>query len=485
MTERNRLLVGSALLALLGTSLLAVAQLPGAPLQPKLSPPPPALRPLAPQIVVPALQPGVQVALTLSNGAAPFEVSISAGSYSALFGIVHTANTTKTRSGGVPLLAGTSATLASAPELLGVRFRGVSSGTPLPAQIPLTVSVRDALNRAASATTSIFPVAPRLAIGATFTRSIARQALSVPMQIQGVPPGMSVALRGGLFPSLTVQETACLFMLNGAPAAVTADSLGVATFPGVQGAFGVRPTASETGPCTIAIQATVGPAGGTQAFLLKQGGLTLAQPVYHEVSNTYALRELFSFTAQARSLLNGSQKLGYPDPIGACQGDSLGIETIKVGIVEVGNDLAFRIRSGPIGTVCEWRSQLASLDSGLQLGAFTWSLTKVGTKCCSGAVTRCDPEANPGMIAGDAMPLITGTRSATADQEFFQDGWGNLIAATIDGSYAPASSSAWGKYQINPATVHLHCNATVLNDHGITLRLESVRLRGPPGSSFP
>ena len=83
------------------------------------------------------------------------------------------------------------------------------------------------------------------------------------------------------------------------------------------------------------------------------------------------------------------------------------------------------------------------------------------------------------------MPLITGTRAATADQEFFQDGWGNLIAATIDGSYAPASSSAWGKYQINPATVHLHCNATVLNDHGITLRLESVRLRGPPGSSFP
>lgn len=442
MTERNRLLVGSALLALLGTSLLAVAQLPGAPLQPKLSPPPPALRPLAPQIVVPALQPGVQVALTLSNGAAPFEVSISAGSYSALFGIVHTANTTKTRSGGVPLLAGTSATLASAPELLGVRFRGVSSGTPLPAQIPLTVSVRDALNRAASATTSIFPVAPRLAIGATFTRSIARQALSVPMQIQGVPPGMSVALRGGLFPSLTVQETACLFMLNGAPAAVTADSLGVATFPGVQGAFGVRPTASETGPCTIAIQATVGPAGGTQAFLLKQGGLTLAQPVYHEVSNTYALRELFSFTAQARSLLNGSQKLGYPDPIGACQGDSLGIETIKVGIVEVGNDLAFRIRSGPIGTVCEWRSRLASLDSGLQLGAFTWSLTKVGTKCCSGAVTRCDPEANPGMIAGDAMPLITGTRSATADQEFFQDGWGNLIAATIAGSQESVSASA-------------------------------------------
>lgn len=419
----------------------AVAQLPGAPLQPKLSPPPPALRPLAPQIVVPALQPGVQVALTLSNGAAPFEVSISAGSYSALFGIVHTANTTKTRSGGVPLLAGTSATLASAPELLGVRFRGVSSGTPLPVQIPLTVSVRDARNPTASVSTSVFPVAPRLAIGATFTHSIARQALSVPMQIQGVPPGMSVALRGGLFPSLTVQETACLFMLNGAPAAVTADSLGVATFPGVQGAFGVRPTASETGPCTIAIQATVGPAGGTQAFLLKQGGLTLAQPVYHEVSNTYALRELFSFTAQARSLLNGSQKLGYPDPIGACQGDSLGIETIKVGIVEVGNDLAFRIRSGPIGTVCEWRSQLASLDSGLQLGAFTWSLTKVGTKCCSGAVTRRDPEENPGMIAG-GTPLITGTHSAAADQEFFQDGWGNLIAATIAGSQESVSASA-------------------------------------------
>lgn len=486
MTGRNRSLAAwGGLLGTLATSLLAIAQLPDTRLQPISIPPPPALAPPAAQIVVPALQPGGQFALRLSDGAAPFEVTISAGAHSTLFGIVRTADTTKTLSGGVPLLVSTSTTLASASELLGVRFKGTSSGTALPAQIPLSVSVRDGRGRTASVATTVFPVAPRLAIGATFTGSIARQALSVPLQIQGVPPGMNVALRGGLFPSLTLQETGCVFMFNSAPAAVRADSLGMASFPGVQGAFGVRPDASERGPCTIAVQATVGPAGGTQAFHLKQGGLTLAQPVYHEVRDTFVLRELFGFTAQTRSLLNGTQNLGYPEPIGLCQGDSLGFETVKVGVVNVGGDLAFRIRSGPIGTVCEWRSRLAPIDSGLQLGSFRWSVTKVGSKCCSGAVTGCDPETSRGMIAGDAMPLITGTRSTAADQDFFQDGWGNRIAATIDGSQSSVSSSAWGKYQLNPATVHLHCNATVVNDHGITLLLESVTLRGPPGSSFP
>lgn len=465
-------------MAMLGSA-CAVAQLPTS----ITIPPPPAFTALAPQVVVPALQPGGQIALRLSGGAAPFTVSVAAGSHTTLFSIVRTADTSKTTSGGLPVLASTSTTLSSASELLGVRFRGVSAGTALPAQIPLTVSVRDARNRTTSVATTLFPVTPRLTISDSFSGYIARQALTVGLQIQGVPPGMRVAMRGGLFPSLTVAETACLFMFNPSTSPVTVDSLGNAVFTAVQGAFGVRPGTSEQGPCTFAVEATVGPNGGSHAFLLKKSGISLAAPVIHELRDTSSLRELMGFESRSTTLLNGSENLGYPNPIGVCQGFS-GPDPVKVGNLVAEGDLSFTIRSGPLGTVCEWRSKLTAIGRGLQLQSLRWSVSKVGSKCCSGAVTRCDPLQPPGPMSTAAMILITG--SSSADDDFFSDGGGASVAATIDGSRANTVSSAdWGKYQLKPVTVHLHCDPTLVNDHGVTLRLESVTLRGPPGSRFP
>lgn len=477
--SRTSLFAG--MMAMLGSA-GAVAQLPGS----KSIPPPPALTALAGQIVVPALQPGGQIALRLSGGAAPFEVTIATASHSTLFGIVRTADTTKTESGRLPLLVSVSTTLQSASELLGVRFKGVSVGTALPAQIPISVSVRDALSRMVSVSTTLYPVTPRLAIGDSFSSGITRQALSVSLQIQGIPPGMRVALRGGLFPGLTVAETACLFMFNPAAPTITADSFGNAVFTGLQGAFGARPGTSEQGPCTFAVEATVGPAGGAQAFLLKKTGITLAAPVVHEVTSTGSLRELMGFESRSTTLLNGSanQDLGYPDPVGVCYGVS-GPDPVKVGnLIDANGDLSFTIRSGPLGTVCEWRSKLTPIGNGLQLQSLRWSVSKVGSKCCSGAVARCDPVQSPSTMSTAAMILVTG--SSSADDDFFDDSGAARIAATIDGSRATAvSPSEWGKYELNPVTVHLHCDPTVLNDHGITLRLESVTVRGPPGSRFP
>jgi hypothetical protein len=189
------------------------------------------------------------------------------------------------------------------------------------------------------------------------------------------------------------------------------------------------------------------------------------------------------FESRSTTLLNGSENLGYPNPIGVCQGLS-GPDPVKVGNLVAEGDLSFTIRSGPLGTVCEWRSKLTGIGRDLQLQSLRWRVSKVGSKCCSGAVTRCDPVQRPDMMSTAAMILITG--SSSADDDFFSDGGGASIAATIDGSRANSvSASDWGKYQLKPVTVHLHCDPTLVNDHGVTLRLESVTLRGPPGSRFP
>jgi hypothetical protein len=42
-----------------------------------------------------------------------------------------------------------------------------------------------------------------------------------------------------------------------------------------------------------------------------------------------------------------------------------------------------------------------------------------------------------------------------------------------------------GNAYFTPMTVRLRCDPTLVNDHGITLRLKSVVLEGPPGRKFP
>jgi hypothetical protein len=167
---------------------------------------------------------------------------------------------------------------------------------------------------------------------------------------------------------------------------------------------------------------------------------------------------------------------------GVCSGTSLGVEAVNVGIIEAGNDLAFRIRSGPIGTGCEWRSQRFNVDNGLRLVAMNWEVAKVGSKCCSGAFTNCEPANSVGAIATGAVPMAA---SPYFDSPPFFDGGGAATAARIDGSTGGTTQSDWGKSNFTPMTVRLRCDSTLVNDHGITLRLNSVVLEGPPGRKFP
>src|SRR5262249_37351538 len=69
------------------------------------------------------------------------------------------------------------------------------------------------------------------------------------------------------------------------------------------------------------------------------------------------------------------------------EGTSIGPTSHSVGVVKRGNDLALRIRSGPLGTDCQFTAKVWRLPEAVRLVSMTWELIKEhpdgqASKCC-------------------------------------------------------------------------------------------------------
>jgi hypothetical protein len=448
---------------------------------PPLPPPPPPLKiksAPAKQVIVPGLQPGKVIGMTLEGGKPPIQIAIDAGTNSQFFSVAHRPTFGKNlREPTKRFQPGAANSLSSADELMGIRYAGVASNAQVVSQIPVTIRASDSGVATVTASMVVFPLVPELKIGPnSFNNVIARQPITVDVQIERLPAGVGVSpLPNRLFENLTVAETNCFFLTNRAGTSANADLSGRATFH-IEGTFGVRNVTGTPKSCTFAMEFTVGGYGvGSHTFLLKKGNISLVAPVTYTLENTNTLKSLLKFSPAA-----GIVELG--GTFGTCSGTSYGIPSFEVGIVEEGNDLAFTIRSGLFGTGCEWRSRRLDVDSGLRLIAMNWEITKAGSKCCSGALSNCEPQQVVGTVSGDVTPIV---ESPQFDRPPFYDGGGAAIAAGINGSRPGVPAPDWGSSYFTPMTVRLRCDPTVVNDHGITLRLNSVRLEGPPGRKFP
>lgn len=181
-------------------------------------------------------------------------------------------------------------------------------------------------------------------------------------------------------------------------------------------------------------------------------------------------------------------------PKGAsCLGASmaLGSPTYPIGIRDSDDGhLVFRIRSGPQGTQCAVAMRFRDLPVGVTATA-RFSIRRDGTKCSVGEGTMLDaafvirlmllvmgrsssssPEPTPQML----MPKIL------ADAGTFQVsqiGW-------LDPFSKPDGSEIF-RWQSNGAPILglLNCSSTLLNDHGIELRLDSADFDVPDGVSYP
>ncbi|HEX7034239.1 MAG TPA: hypothetical protein VF210_00605 [Pseudomonadales bacterium] len=169
----------------------------------------------------------------------------------------------------------------------------------------------------------------------------------------------------------------------------------------------------------------------------------------YRVNNTRELKPYVAFREE-------------PYNVGVCSGTSPGTSgLIRVGVIDEANDIALRIRSGPIGTKCTWMVYPTGLRDGWEL-RMTFEEQRVGNKCSPGIETSAG-----GSFEFDRMAPL-----------YFQGGVLTLSENNPRGEIPPYDMASAAKYF---RYVHLACGPTLTNDHGVTLRMVSAELFGPGG----
>ena len=231
--------------------------------------------------------------------------------------------------------------------------------------------------------------------------------------------------------------------------------------------------------CPVRLKVTLFYAGKTQVFELDAGTVAVAPLQEYRIENTRDLMELLSF-----------RPVGIP--VGACSGrsDFPGQNSFMVGMLDGGQDLAFRIRSGPIGTECYWRSNWLQLKEFWEVRSLEWEMKKDKTRCLVSNMeqTYLTIPINPNFIgttriipAEDAV--YVGFETVHASDSL----WGGKDVSRFGQSplQIMVSGGNYGKTKyMRPMMIVLNCAATPLNDNGVETTLKSVTLAGPPNMKW-
>lgn len=205
----------------------------------------------------------------------------------------------------------------------------------------------------------------------------------------------------------------------------------------------------------------------------------ILRPVRQTISNTEALSE--RSVAAIGSL------------VGTCSGRS---ETLAgshpVGMRIEDGDITFTIRSGPLGTRCGFALRPMSLRNGVMLQDVQVTVSRVGSKCRLGSSAFLPSDVSTvlqGLILGGALNFsldrITETllppvviREAGAVQ-------GVGVGSWVDPFTFPSAQKlmSWTTWSM-PLVGVLECDVTGVNDHAVTLRVDSVNYSGPPGAKL-
>lgn len=199
---------------------------------------------------------------------------------------------------------------------------------------------------------------------------------------------------------------------------------------------------------------------------------SLARGVRHTIDETADLEELLK-PAMA----------GH----GTCKGvsDTL-FGKFSVGVGKKGGDITFKIRSGPAGTRCAFALDALKLPQGTDIEEVRFSVDKVGTKCRLGAAATLPGDlaallipsflSSPTLDRTEGFVLKPTTLTSTGAKSVAARGWwANPLTEPSSGKFV-----AWNL--VMPSWVGtLQCDATAVNDHGITLRVDSITYRAPVG----
>lgn len=168
-----------------------------------------------------------------------------------------------------------------------------------------------------------------------------------------------------------------------------------------------------------------------------------------------------------------TRRTGIANTLGICDGTSIGPEgSFPVGVVKVGRDLSLRIRSGPIGTNCNWVIHATGLRPGWEM-RLRLEESRLGTKCNSS--TDSD-SSGPSGIRHDFSTLAP----------LYHTGNGSVVLSYNNVHGSPPTGLNVQESMHHFRFVNLKCSPTLSNDHAVTMRIVSAELfgRGGPGCTW-
>lgn len=234
---------------------------------------------------------------------------------------------------------------------------------------------------------------------------------------------------------------------------------------------------TSAGTCAIGLELSL--PGQSDPARLVAGPIQVQTPVRYTVTGTSRLKNILGVRASSS--------------LGICEGTSIGPTNYPVGVIENGSDLAYRIRSGPIGTDCQYISKAWVLPDGARLVSTKWeSVREIPSgqqqgKCCvvsafgNNCITITRPPVESFNFSRGTAPIVTGDRAesppyysvTSADAQILEDGV--ILLENTPPRVVTVVKPMWGKLQ---------CTNTLVNDHGVKLILRELVLEGPPGLSF-
>ncbi len=234
---------------------------------------------------------------------------------------------------------------------------------------------------------------------------------------------------------------------------------------------------TSAGTCAIGLELSL--PGKSEPARVVAGPIQVQRPVRYAVTGTARLRNILG--VRVSTLL------------GICEGTSIGPTNYTVGVIENGSDLAYRIRSGPLGTDCQYISKAWVLPDGARLVSAKWeSVQEIPPgqgqgKCCvvgsfgQNCIMITRPPVESFNLNRGTAPIVTGDRAesppyysvTSSDAQILEDGV--ILLENSPPRVVTVVKPMWGKLQ---------CTNTAVNDHGVKLILRELVLEGPPGLSF-
>jgi len=283
------------------------------------------------------------------------------------------------------------------------------------------------------------------------------QRFELPLRLRELQPGSAVVIE-----SVTSLSTACRFVAaSDRPLPSGVAGAGSDYGFSLAGAF-FNSGSDATGPCSFRLNfRAANKAGVTAGRTLDVVGLRIAAPTVYVLTGTSDWKTRLGFSAIETQ--------------GTCAGNSTGPSgTHPVGMVTSSGDLAFQIRSGPLGTECVWRSKAILLPNGVKLTGI-------------GIIQRTDRRCAVGLQRGSAVSsqgrtvTLPATMVDVSVRSVTNPAVGMLgVTAGVNPNGAGLPITVVGSLEIL-----LQCGTTAINDNIAFLAIDSLTFIGPAGLSFP